>query len=340
LEIWNQHWRKLKVSLTASEFWRTVFDVAHKQERIKDLEKEIQRPGLWQNKDEAVRITKELSDLQQEITEFGAIKTEEDLKKMELQVFLSGKYDRGNAILFLMAGAGGQDSQDWATMLLRMYQRYCERRGLKNRILEQSFGEAGGPEGRIGTKSATLEIKGKYAYGFLKKENGVHRLVRISPFNAQALRQTSFALAEVTPELDPAAKDVEINPADLKIDFYHASGPGGQYVNKRETAVRITHLPTGLVVSCQTERTQGENRETAMKILYAKILKLLEESREKEVSQLKGEKVSASWGNQIRSYVLHPYKMVKDLRTEVESSDPDKVLDGELDEFIEAEIKI
>lgn len=263
---------------------------------------------------------------------------ERKLKQKELEVFLGERYDKGNAILSIMAGAGGQDSQDWATMLLRMYQRYCERKGLKARILDQSFGEPGGPEARIGTKSATLEIKGKYAFGFLKKETGVHRLVRISPFSAQKLRHTSFALVEILPEIK-GKKEIEINSADLKIEFYRASGPGGQYVNKRETAVRITHLPTGAQVACQSERTQGDNREIAMDLLSAKLLKLLEERKEKELSKLKGQKISASWGNQIRSYVLHPYKMVKDLRTDLESSNPEAVLDGDLDRFIEEEIK-
>lgn len=264
---------------------------------------------------------------------------ERKLKQKEMEIFLSGRYDKGSAILSIMAGAGGQDSQDWATMLLRMYQRYCERKGLKSKILEQSYGEPGGPEGRIGTKSAALEIKGNYAYGFLKKETGVHRLVRQSPFNAKDLRQTSFALVEVLPVIK-GKKEIEINPADLKIDFYRSSGPGGQYVNKTETAVRITHIPTGVQAACQAERSQADNRGKAMEMLEARIIQLFEESKEKELSKLKGEKLSASWGNQIRSYVLHPYKMVKDLRTDFETSDPEKVLDGDLDEFIEAEIKL
>ena len=305
------------------------------------MEKEIQRPDFWRDKAGAIKITQELSQIQGEVTDFESIKTEEDLKRTESRVFLSGKYDKGNAILFLMAGAGGQDSQDWATMLLRMYQRYCDRKGFKSRILEQSFGEPGGPEGRIGTKSAVLEIKGQYAYGFLKKESGVHRLVRISPFSAQKLRHTSFALAEVLPEIEEAnEKEIQLRPEDLRIDVYHASGPGGQYVNKRETAVRITHLPTGIVVASQAERLQGDNKETAKKMLLAKLYRLQLETREKELLKLRGGKVSASFGNQIRSYVLHPYKMVKDLRTEVETSDPEGVLNGNLDELIEAEIKI
>ena len=333
---------------------RTVFDVAGKKKKVKELEVEIKKPDFWQNKEKAIKISQEFTELQEEVGEFDKLKEElaelkeggiealeKKLKEKELQIFLSGKYDKGDVILSIFAGAGGQDAQDWATMLLRMYERYCQQKGYKTKILHQSFGEAGGPEGRIGTKSAILEIKGKYTYGLLKKESGVHRLVRISPFSAKQLRHTSFALVEVLPELPKADESkIEIKPEDLKIDFYRASGPGGQYVNKRETAVRITHLPTGITVSCQSERVQGQNREKAMKILIAKLLQLKEEKAQKELKDLKGEKVSASWGNQIRSYVLHPYKLVKDLRTEVETSDIEGVLDGNLDKFIEAEIKL
>ena len=259
---------------------------------------------------------------------------EKRLKEKEFQVFLSGEYDRNNAILSIIAGAGGQDAQDWATMLQRMYERYCQRKGYKTVVLHQSFGEGGGPEGRIGTKSVTLEIKGPLAYGFLKKESGVHRLVRISPFSAKQLRHTSFALVEAIPEIPKLEEtELKINPKDLKIDFYRASGPGGQYVQKRETSVRITHLPTGLVVSCQVERLQGLNRAKAMKILAAKLHQLKREAAEKELKKIKGEKISASWGNQIRSYVLHPYKMVKDLRTGIETSDVEAVLDGDLEKY-------
>ncbi len=266
---------------------------------------------------------------------------EEKLKEKELQIFLSGKYDRGSAILSIYSGAGGQDAQDWATILLRMYERYADRKGFKTKVLEQSFGESGGPEGRIGTKSATLEIKGSSAYGFLRKESGVHRLVRISPFSAKQLRHTSFALIEVLPELPKNEElKIKIKPEDLRIDFYHSSGPGGQYVNKRMTAVRITHLPTGIVVSCQSERLQGMNRDKATKVLISKLHQLEEEKTEKELKEIKGGLVSASWGNQIRSYVLHPYKLVKDLRTDIESSNPEEILDGNLDQFIEAEIKV
>ena len=333
---------------------RTVFDLVAKKEKLKELEKEIQKPDFWQNKEKAIKINQELSQLQEEIGEFNnleiklsELRTEKEieefenkLKEKEIQIFLSGKYDKGNAILSIYAGAGGQDAQDWATMLLRMYERYCQRRGYKTAILHQSFGEGGGPEGRIGTKSVTMEIKGPFTYGFLKKEAGVHRLVRISPFSAQKLRHTSFALVEVLPEIEETdSKTINIKPEDLKIEFYRASGPGGQYVNKRETSVRITHLPTGITVACQSERLQGANRKKAMELLYSKLYQLQKEAQQKELIKIKGKKTSASWGNQIRSYVFHPYKLVKDLRTQIETANVEGVLDGNLGEFVEAEIK-
>ena len=318
------------------------------------LEKEIQDPGLWRDKERAVKVSQELSQLQEEISQLDGLKEElaglkeedlekfeEKLEKEELKVFLSGKYDKGPAILSVYSGAGGQDAQDWATLLLRMYERYCSAKGFQVKTLHQSFGEGGGPEGRIGIKSATLEIKGNYAFGFLKKENGVHRLVRISPFSAKSLRHTSFALVEVLPEIGKGEeKEVEIKPEDLRVDTYRASGPGGQYVNKRESAVRITHLSTGITVSCQSERLQGLNRDKAMKVLASRLYQLKTETAKKELKEIKGENISAAFGSQIRSYVLHPYKMVKDLRTGVETSDVEGVLDGDLDQFIEAEIKI
>ena len=300
----------------------------------------MENPNFWKDKEKAIKITKELTALQQEVYEFEAIKTEEDLRKIELRVFLSGEHDKGNAILSIFAGAGGQDAQDWATMLLRMYERYSAFKGFKTKILHQSFGEAGGPEGRIGTKQATLEIKGPFAYGFLKRESGVHRLVRISPFSPQKLRHTSFVLIEVLPEIKIEESEIKIKPEELKIEFYRASGPGGQYVNKRETSVRISHLPTGIVVSCQSERLQGENRKRAQALLLSKLHQLRKEEKKKEISRIKGEKISIEWGNQIRSYVLHPYKLVKDLRTNVKTSKVEGVLDGNLDNFIEAELKI
>ena len=273
------------------------------------------------------------------------------IAKEEFRIFLSGKYDQSNAIVEIFSGAGGQDAQDWATMLLRMYERYAAKKGFKVEILHQSFGDGGGPEGRIGTKSVTLEVKGNYAYGFLKKEAGVHRLVRLSPFNAQKLRQTSFAMVSVLPEIDQDQAEVEIKPEDLKLETFKSSGPGGQYVNKTESAVRIIHIPTGLTVACQTERSQMKNREHALKILQAKLYQLQSDEHPKELKDIKTAQVepgrassagganSASWGNQIRSYVLHPYQMVKDLRTQYETSKTEDVLNGDLDEFIEAEMK-
>jgi len=268
---------------------------------------------------------------------------EKSISEEEQKTFLSGKYDKNSATLTIYAGAGGQDAEDWAAMLFRMYQRYCENKNWKVKVLHQHFGEPGGPEGRIGIKNATIEITGKssseFVYGFLKNETGVHRLVRISPFNAQKLRHTSFALVEVLPVLEDAG-DIEIKPDDLLIDLYKSSGPGGQNVNKRETAVRITHLPTKTQVSCQAERSQAENRNRAMKLLYSKLAVLQESEKKSEMAGIKGRIISASWGNQIRSYVLHPYKTVKDLRTETETSDPDSVLDGDLENFIQSELRL
>lgn len=310
---------------------RTVFDAAKNKkegDEIEELKKEISD----------LKELSEERELEEEIGE-KIKELEKKIREKEFAVFLSGKYDRGNAILSITSGAGGQDAQDWATILLRMYERYAATKRFKAQILHQSFGEGGGPEGRIGTKSATLEIKGNYAYGFLKKESGVHRLVRISPFSTKSLRHTSFALVEVLPEIETEAKkEIKIRPQDLRIDFYRASGPGGQNVNKRETAVRITHLPTSIQVACQSERLQGLNREKAMKILMAKLYQLKEAGFQEKLRELKGEKISASWGNQIRSYVLHPYRLVKDLRTKVETSDTEGVLDGNLEEFINEQV--
>jgi peptide chain release factor 2 len=314
------------------------------------LEAETLKTDFWNDTEKAANIQQEISVLKEEVESVEEIKielevgenldkAEKDLEKQEFKTFLSGKYDKNNAILEIFSGAGGQDSQDWATILLRMYERYCTSKGFKTAILHQAFGESGGPEGRIGTKAVTMEIKGSHAYGFLKKESGVHRLVRISPFNAQKLRQTSFALVNVLPEIGKDF-DAEIKPDDLKIDTFKASGPGGQYVNKTESAVRITHIPTGLVVASQSERLQGKNKDNAMKILYGKLYQLKEEQHAKELKDIKGANMSNSFGSQIRSYVLHPYKMVKDLRTQYETSDTESVLDGKLDEFIDAELKL
>lgn len=308
--------------------------MAHKKEQLEELNgikneiKEIK---------ELLELCKEDFSLESELSKkIDLLRLK--IKKKNIEVRFKGKYDKGDALLSIYSGAGGQDAQDWVAMLLRMYQRYCQKAGFKNAILDQDFGQAGGPEGRVGVKSVTIEIKGKYAYGTIKKETGVHRLVRISPFSAQKLRHTSFALVEVLPRIKDG-KEIEVNPSDLKVDYFHASGPGGQYVNKRMSAVRITHEPTGIIVSAQTERSLAQNKETAMQMLYAKLYQLKTMEKQKELSEVKGSKISASWGNQIRSYVIHPYQLVKDLRTDVETSQVNAVLDGSLDEFITAQIQ-
>ena len=248
-------------------------------------------------------------------------------EQLESQQLFTGDYDSRNAMLALHAGAGGTESQDWANMLLRMYLRWAERHDYKAEVLDVSPGE------EAGIKSAIVEIKGDYVYGYLKSEHGVHRLVRLSPFDADHARHTSFVLAEVLPEAEETV-DVKIDPEDLRIDTFRSSGPGGQHMQKTSSAVRITHLPTGLVATCQGQRSQHQNKEAALKILYSRLLELDRKKKGEERAKLKGERIEASWGNQIRSYVLHPYKMVKDHRTDYEVHDTEAVLDGELDGFI------
>jgi peptide chain release factor 2 len=257
---------------------------------------------------------------------------EKKLKEREVELFFNNKYDKGSAMITINSGAGGIEAEDWAGMLFRMYQRYCENKNFKSEVLDESVGED------KGIKSVTFSVKGKYAYGLLRRESGVHRLVRISPYSSQSLRHTSFASVEVLPEVEMG--EVEINTDDIRVDYYKASGPGGQYVNKRESAVRLTHIPTNIVVTCQSERLQGKNKDRAMQMLSARLYQHNLEKQEQEMSKIKGDKVSVGWGSQIRSYVLHPYKMVKDLRTNVETSQAEKVLDGDLDQFIEEEIKL
>ena len=254
------------------------------------------------------------------------------LDRLEFDLALSGPYDSRNALLSIHAGAGGTESQDWAQMLLRMYLRWAERRGFDAAILDISHGE------EAGIKSAHIDLKGKYAYGYAKSEKGSHRLIRLSPFDADHARHTSFALVEVMPEADPV--EVTIDPDDLRFDYFRASGKGGQNVQKNSTAVRIVHGPTGITVSVQNERSQRQNREAAMTILASRLMRLELEKQAKEKARIKGEYVPAEWGNKIRSYVLHPYKMVKDHRTEHGSTDPDAVLDGDLDPFLGAYVRL
>ena len=263
----------------------------------------------------------------------------EEVEEKEVLVYLSGKWDDKEAIVEIHSGAGGRDAEDWAAMLYRMYRRYCDEKGFGFKQIDISYGEAGGPDGRIGLKHVSFKISGPKAFGILKRESGVHRLVRISPFSEKDLRHTSFAKVEVLPKFDDKTTGIELKEEDLEIDTFRASGPGGQHVNRRETAVRITHKPTEITVSCQSERSQGKNKLEAMGVLKSKLFELKEKQRKEKLENVRDDS-SASWGNQIRNYVLHPYKLVKDTRTEVETSDVESVLEGDLDQFIEAEIKL
>jgi peptide chain release factor 2 len=285
--------------------------------------------GLQQRLAEALELAS-LGDesLRAELTaETGSLRT--DLEQREFRAMLSGPYDSDDAIVSIHAGAGGTDSQDWAAMLLRMYLRWSESRRYATELLDTSEGE------EAGVKSVTLAVNGEYAFGYLRAERGVHRLVRLSPFDSAHRRHTSFALVEVYPQVH-AAEEVVVNPSDLKIDTYRSAGAGGQNVQKNETAIRITHLPTGIVVTCQNERSQTQNRENALRVLRARLLDVQRQKQEDELAKLKGDHVKAEWGSQIRSYVLHPYQMVKDHRTGHESGNTAAVLDGDLDGFIEA----
>ncbi|MFO7398378.1 MAG: peptide chain release factor 2 [Actinomycetales bacterium] len=339
-----------------------VLDIDGLRKQIAELEEQAAAPDLWNDPEKAQRVTSRLSHLQGEVNRIEELarrledlpvlfelaaeegdqealaeaerelaKLKSDIGALEVRTLLSGEYDEREALITINAQAGGVDAADWAQMLLRMYLRWAERKGYPTEIYDTSYAE------EAGIKSVTFTVKAPYAYGTLKGEHGTHRLVRISPFDNQARRQTSFAGVDVMPVVEQT-DDIEINEDEIRIDVYRSSGPGGQGVNTTDSAVRITHLPTGIVVSCQNERSQLQNRATAMAVLKAKLLERKRQEEAQAMAELRGE-TTTSWGTQIRNYVLHPYQIVKDLRTGVESGNPTAVLDGDLDQFIEAEIR-
>ncbi|HOB16412.1 MAG TPA: peptide chain release factor 2 [Defluviitoga sp.] len=353
---------KVKIDELKEKFedLKKVFNSEEKEKEVKELEKIMSEPEFWSDPENAQKVSKKAQNLKDEIEDFKKLEnifedldvaielSEEDttileqvdeiLKKIQkkvnefqLKMLLSGKYDYANAFLTIHPGAGGTESQDWASMLLRMYIRWAEKNGYEVEILDCQEGE------EAGIKSATIKIKGLYAYGKLKYEKGVHRLVRISPFDANGRRHTSFASVSVVPEIEDDI-EIEIRPEDLRIDTYRAGGAGGQHVNKTDSAVRITHLPTGIVVAVQSERSQHQNKANALKILKARLYELEQQKKLEEKMKLMGEVKDISWGNQIRSYVLYPYTLVKDHRTNYEMSNAEAVLDGNIDDFIEAEL--
>ncbi|OGC47731.1 peptide chain release factor 2 [candidate division WS6 bacterium RIFOXYC1_FULL_33_10] len=336
-------------------------DIDSKKDILKSLEEESRKENLWEDNKHAQEVMTQISDISQEINNITKLqqdinsllsltedmdKEDEELIKQEYErlekeisqfeslKFLSGKYDSCNTTMSIHSGQGGTEANDWAEMLFRMYTMYIESKGWKYTVTNILKGQ------EVGISTVTLDIYGKYAYGILKREHGTHRLIRLSPFNAQNLRQTSFAGVEVIPILDDLEKDIEIPETDIEFKATKSGGPGGQNVNKTSSAVQITHIPTGITVHCSQERSQLQNRDKAMQILKGKLWKILEENRIKEITDIKGDYKVAGWGNQIRNYILHPYKLVKDLRTGIELSNPESVLDGNLDELLEAQLRI
>lgn len=317
-------------------FWEDIKraeEVTKESKRIKDKVKRYE--NLKERLDDVEVLgemveEEDIDSINEIINEIKSI--EKEVNDYKIELLLSGEYDRNNAIITLHAGVGGSDANDWTEMLLRMYSRWCEKKGFKVETLDYLEGD------EAGIKSVTLKVSGEFAYGYLKAEKGIHRLVRISPFNANGKRQTSFASLEVLPELTKD-QDIEIRPEDIKVDTYRASGAGGQHVNKTESAIRITHLPTGIVVQCQNQRSQFSNRETAMKMLKSKLIELKERAHKEKIEDLTGELKDMGWGSQIRSYVFHPYNMVKDHRTNEETSNLSAVMNGEIDNFINAYLK-
>ena len=325
---------ELEKEINSPNFWN---DPAHAQQVSKNAARLREQVDYWKSFERRISDAEELAGLDDESlraeleTEISNLEIE--LEKRSFTAMLSGPYDADDALLAIHAGAGGTDSQDWAAMLMRMYLRWAEKKGYLAEILDSSEGE------EAGLKSATISISGEFAYGYLRSEKGVHRLVRLSPFDAAHRRHTSFTLVEVLPQVAFDSPEVPIDPADLKIDVFRSSGAGGQNVQKNATAIRITHLPSGIVVTCQNERSQSQNREFGMRILRSRLLEIQKAEKDEEIAVLRGEYTKAEWGSQIRSYVIHPYQMVKDHRTGVETGNTQAVLDGNLDEFMQAYLR-